>query len=307
MIRRYIESVALVFGLLMCSGRLQAQVLPSLFMNQDPVSLAMGSSGVAADADAFALENNVAAIPFAEQSMAVKAGFGLWQPSYADLKTIGLAGMYKVSEKIGLALDFKYLMLPSYSGVTGGGADIRDSEFTPKEFGLSAGFSYAFIDCLSAGLSLRYAGSSLASDANAKVFGADLGVFFKKNALSAGLSLNNIGTKVKYSQTAYSQPMLVKMGAGYNLEMGSSELFFSAQADVLFAGGVMAGAGCEYSFKDMVFARAGYHYGNAVNAVPSHGSAGVGIKVVGVSLDVAYLYGSKTLANSLCLSLGYSF
>ena len=307
MIRRYIESVALVFGLLMCSGSLQAQVLPSLLMNQDPVSLAMGSTGAAEEADAFAIENNVAAIPFAEQGMSVKAGFGLRQPSYADLKTIGLAGMYKVSDKIGLALDFKYLMMPSYSGVTGGGADIRDSEFTPKEFGLAAGFSYAFVDCLSAGLSLRYAGSSLSSEANAKVFGADLGVFFKKNAVSAGLSLNNIGTKVKYSQTAYSQPMLIKMGAGYNLELGSSELFFSAQADVLFAGGLMVGAGCEYSFKDMVFARAGYHYGNAVNAVPSHGSAGIGIKVAGVSLDVAYLYASKTLANSLCLSLGYSF
>ena len=307
MMKRYLNILAVAAAFLVSGYDLQAQVLPSLLMNQDAASLAMGSSGVSADAGAYALENNVAAIPFAEQNMSVQAGFGMWQPSYANLKTIGLAGMYKISDKIGVALDFKYLMMPSYSGVTGNGSDIRDSEFKPSEMGLAAGFSYAFMDCLSAGLTLRYAGSSLAPEASAKVFATDLGLYFKKNAVSAGLSLNNLGTKVKYSEVAYAQPMLVKLGAGYDLEMGTSELFFAAQADILFAGGVMAGVGCEYAFKDMVFARAGYHYGNSANVIPSHGSAGLGLKVAGITLDLAYLYGSKTLANSMCVSLGYSF
>lgn len=307
MMKRYLNILAVAAAFLISGYGLQAQVLPSLLMNQDAASLAMGSAGVSADAGAYALENNVAAIPFAEQNMSVQAGFGIWQPSYANLKTIGLAGMYKISDKIGVALDFKYLMMPSYSGVTGNGSDIRDSEFKPSEMGLSAGFSYAVMDCLSAGLTLRYAGSKLAPEAKAGVIGTDIGVFFKKNAISAGLSLNNLGSKVKYSDVAYAQPMLVKLGAGYDLDMGDSELFFTAQADVLFAGGVMAGAGCEYAFKDMIFARAGYHYGNAANVVPSHGSAGIGVKIAGVSLDMAYLYGSKVLANSMCISLGYSF
>lgn len=307
MMRRYLNIIAVVAALVVSGVGLQAQVLPSLLLNQDAVSLAMGSAGVASDAGAFALENNVAAVSLAEQKMAVQAGFGMWQPSYANLKTVGVAGMYKVSDKIGLALDFKYLMLPSYSGVTGNGADVRDSEFKPSEMGIAAGFSYAVLDCLSAGLTLRYAGSTLAPEAKAGVLGTDIGVFFKKNAVSAGLSVNNLGTKVKYSETAYAQPMLVKAGAGYDLEMGSSSLLFAAQADVIFAGGVMVGAGCEYAFKDMIFARAGYHYGNAANAVPSHGSAGLGVRIAGVCLDVAYLYGSKALSNTMCISLGYSF
>ena len=307
MMKRYLNILAVAAAFLVSGYDLQAQVLPSLLMNQDAASLAMGSAGVSADAGAYALENNVAAIPFAEQNMSVQAGFGMWQPSYANLKTIGLAGMYKISDKIGVALDFKYLMMPSYSGVTGNGSDIRDSEFKPSEMGLAAGFSYAVMDCLSAGLTLRYSGSKLAPEAKAGVIGTDIGVLFKKNSISAGLSLNNLGTKVKYSEVAYAQPMLVKVGAGYDLEMGVSELSFAAQADVLFAGGVMAGAGCEYAFKDMIFARVGYHYGNAADVVPSHGSAGLGLKVAGITLDLAYLYGSKTLANSMCVSLGYSF
>lgn len=307
MIRKYIMTISVALSFCVSATALKAQVLPSLLLNQDPASLAMGSAGVSSEADAFALETNVASMSFSEKTMSVKAGFGMWQPAYADLKTVGVAGTYRISDKIGVGLDFKYLMMPSYSGVTGNGADIRDSEFKPSEYGIAAGFSYAFMDCLSAGLTLRYAGSSLAPEASAKVFAADLGLYFKKNAVSAGLSLNNLGTKAKYSEVAYAQPMLVKLGAGYDLEMGTSELFFAAQADILFAGGIMAGVGCEYAFKDMVFARAGYHYGNSANVIPSYGSAGLGLNIAGVTLDFAYLYGSKTLANSMCVSLGYSF
>jgi hypothetical protein len=267
----------------------------------------MGSAGVATQAGAYALENNVAAIPFATEKMAVNAGYAMWQPSYANLKTLGLGAMYRVSDKVGFGLDVKYLKMPRYSGITGSGSDIRDSEFSPSEMGVAAGFSYAFISCISAGATLRYSSSSLAPEAHASVIGADLGLYFRRGAVSAGLSLNNIGTKVKYSETAYAQPMLMKIGAGYQLQRGASALFCTAQADVLFAGGVMAGIGCEYAFKDMAFARLGYHYGNHVNAVPSYASAGLGFKMAGADIDVAYLFGSKFLANSLCISLGYSF
>lgn len=307
MIRRYLNNIAVALVLLMSGFTIQAQVLPSLLLNQDPSSLAMGSAGVATQAGAYALENNVAAIPFATEKMAVNAGYAMWQPSYANLKTLGLGAMYRVSDKVGFGLDVKYLMMPKYSGVTGSGSDIRDSEFAPSEMGLAAGFSYAFLSYMSAGATLRYSNSSLAPDASAAVFGADLGLYLKKGSVSAGLSLNNIGTKVKYSEASFAQPMLMKVGAGYELESGSSKLLCTAQADVLFAGGFMAGVGCEYAFKEMAFARLGYHYGNHMNAVPSYGSAGLGFKMAGADIDVAYLFGSKFLANSLCISLGYSF
>lgn len=308
MIRRCFNVIVALIALSF-SMETGAQVLPSLLMGQDAASVSMGSTGVASKAGAFAIENNVAAVVFAEQTMAAQAGLGVWQPSYANLKTIGLGGMYKVSPKIGIALDFKYLMMPSYSGVTGNGTDIRDSEFGPSELNLAAGLSYKIIDCLSAGLALRYAGSTLAPEVSANVFAADFGVFFQKNSVSAGLSLNNIGTDVKYSEAAYPQPMLVKAGAGYNLKMGTSELFLTAQADFPFAGGFMAGAGCEYSFKEMVFARVGYHYGDAVNVIPSYASFGLGLKFFGVTLDAAYLVADSTspMRNTMMFGIGYRF
>lgn len=283
-----------------------AQTMPSLMLNQDPAAVATGMSSVASDADAFALQNNVAAISLSENTLDAQVGFGLWQPSYADMVTFGGAAVYRLG-KLGLGLDFKKLNMPSYNSVSGTGNEIRDGKFTPGEMNLSMGASYAFIDCLSAGLTLRFANSKLAKEAKASVFGADVAVYFKKHGISAGLSVNNIGSKVKYSNTSYSQPMLAKLGAGYDLSLGSSALAFAAEADVIFAGGVMAGLGCEYSFKEMIYARAGYHYGNFASVIPSYASAGLGFKIFGAQLNFAYLFGSAVLSNSMNVSLGYSF
>lgn len=283
-----------------------AQTLPSVVLDQDPASLAMGMSGTASDAGAYALQNNVAAISLSDNTLDAQVGMGIWQPAYADSKIIGGGATYRLG-KLGFGLDFRTLRMPEYSGVSDNGSEIRDSEFTPGETSFSLGASYAFMDCLSAGVTLRYAGSNLAQDVSATVFGADMAVYFKKNGISAGLSLNNIGTKVKYSEESYPQPMMAKVGAGYALGFGESNLAFTAEADVIFAGGIMAGAGCEYSFKDMAFIRAGYHYGDSVNAVPSYASAGIGFKFFGAQINFAYLFGSEVLANSMFVSLGYSF
>lgn len=301
---KHIAAFLVAFGF--SSLIVSAQTLPSLVLSQDPAAVSKGMAGVASDASAFALQNNVAAISLSDNSLDAQVGFGLWQPSYANLMTFGGAAVYRMG-KLGVGLDFKKLKMPSYRSVSGSGADLRDGEFTPGEMNLSAGASYAFIDCLSAGLTLRFANSKLAEEAEAAVFGADVAVYFKKHGISAGLSVNNIGSKVKYSDTSYSQPMMAKLGAGYDLGLGSSSLAFAAEADVIFAGGVMAGLGCEYSFKEMVFARAGYHYGNSVNAVPSYASAGLGLKIFGAQLNFAYLFGSAVLSNSMNVSVGYSF
>ena len=285
---------------------LNGQTLPSLMLDQDPVSLASGMSGVASGAGAFAIRNNVAAVSMSEKTLDAQVGFGIWQPAYANQTTIGAGAIYHMG-KLGFAVEMIKLNLPVYSGVSGNGSDIRDSEFSPGEMNFAAGASYAFLDCLSAGVTLRYTGSTLAEDASAAVFGADVAFYLKKDALSAGLSVNNIGTKVQYSETAYPQPMMLKAGAGYDLDLGTSSVAFTAEADVIFAGGIMAGAGCEYSFKDMVYARAGYHYGNSVNSVPSFASAGLGLSLFGAQLNVAYLFGSPVLAYTMCVSVGYRF
>ena len=70
---------------------------------------------------------------------------------------------------------------------------------------------------------------------------------------------------------------------------------------------MMAGVGLEYGIADIVFLRGGFHYGDAVKAIPTHASLGLGLKYAGVHLDVAFLTASKAVGNSLMASLGFAF
>ena len=97
------------------------------------------------------------------------------------------------------------------------------------------------------------------------------------------------------------------MGLGYDLAFGTSALRFAADADVFFTGGVGAALGAQYGWNDMVFARAGFHLGTGKAPLPTYASVGLGVKFVGVHLDVSYLLASKVLGNTLCVGIGYAF
>ena len=58
----------------------------------------------------------------------------------------------------------------------------------------------------------------------------------------------------------------------------------------------------------MVAVRAGYRYGGK-SVIPSFTSVGIGLKFVGITLDVAYLMADKTspMRNTLEFGLGYRF
>ena len=65
--------------------------------------------------------------------------------------------------------------------------------------------------------------------------------------------------------------------------------------------------GAQYGWNDMVFARAGFHLGTGKAPLPTYASVGLGVKFVGVHLDVSYLLASKVLGNTLCVGIGYAF
>ena len=64
--------------------------------------------------------------------------------------------------------------------------------------------------------------------------------------------------------------------------------------------------GTSYNFKDMFSLRAGYRYGGE-SVIPSYASVGLGAGISGVMFNVAYLFASETLSNTLCVGCSYSF
>ena len=280
---------------------LSAQSVAFLNINPDPATAGVAGTGIARTADAYALENNIAAAALNGPKMAAAAGFGMWQPKAANSKLISAAGYYRISDRLALGVQFKDMAYPAYSIVSGDGR-VKDS-FAPMELTAGLGVAYRLADGFSAGVSLRFISSSLTQEAKASAFGADIALKYEKDAFQAGLSVCNLGTPVNYGGENYAQPGIARLGAAYSI----AGLTASVEADYLFAGGLMAGIGLEYTIADIVSLRGGFHYGDAAKAIPTYASLGLGVKFAGVHLDAAFLLASKTLGNTLMLGLGYSF
>jgi len=304
---RYKGTALSVLVFILAAGvPLNAQTPPSLLVSSDAAAAGTALAAVGRSAGAYSLESNVASMALMEGKMAAGASFVLWQPSYASNKVLGLGAAYRIGERLALGLQAKSFGQQPYDVVTESGS-VKGS-FTPRDLSVGLGVAYAFADFLSAGVAARMVNSSLAESASATIFGFDAALFFKKEALSAGLALCNLGGKVSYGDASYSQPTLLKAGAAYRF--GSPEghsVTASLESDYLFAGAFSAGLGAEYSLRELLFLRAGYHYGSKDKGLPSFASAGLGVKFAGVELNAAYLLASETLGGTLLLGLGYSF
>lgn len=281
-----------------------AQTLPSLLVNSDPA--AMGAAGISAlGSEAYPLQGYAASSALMKGTASVGVSYGSWQPSAAADKLLGASAAVLLKEKFSVALEFKNFTQPTYevTGPTGVVSQITPT-FTPKESSFALGLGYRIMPGLSAALTVRSTSSVLAKDAKASAIGVDLSAVYSKDKLAAGLAVCNLGGKVNYGGGDYSQPSLFKAGVSYAVIDG---LKAAAEASYLFEGAFGASLGAEYSYADMVFARAGYHLGSKDLGIPSYASLGLGAKYAGIGLNLAYLLASETIGGSFLAGLSYSF
>ena len=277
-----------------------AQSVGFINVTSDAEGLALAGATVARDANAFVADNNVAAAALSDKTFSIAASYGMWAPNTTNTGNIGLGGFFH-KDKIAVTLIGKYNLSQPYQTFNQVARQLED--FTPVEFEVGAGFAYSVIDHLSAGINLKYISSSIAEKVAGSAFAADLGVMYNTESIKAGLSVNNIGTKLKYDSSEYDLPMSIKAGAAYSVK----GFTVSAEGDMMINAGFMASLGAEYWIKDIVAVRAGYHYGNAEKTMPSFVSTGLGLKFKGLNLNAAYLLACEPLANTLMVTLGYAF
>ena len=172
-----------LLAILTASLSLQAQGVAFLNINPDPASAALAGTGVARTADAYALENNIAAAALGGPTMDVSVGYGRWQPKAAAVNVISAAGYYRVTDKLAIGLQFKDFAYPEYSIISADGRS--KGAFSPMEMAVGLGAAYQIADGFSAGLSLRYVSSALAEEAKASAFGADIALKYEKDGFQA--------------------------------------------------------------------------------------------------------------------------
>lgn len=295
------NTLACLLAAFMAVCAASAQNVPALVIGADPASLATGQTAVAVSADAFALENNAAAMSLSGSTFRIGGSYGIWAPDIADNTIVGLGAWWKMDGSLALGLYGKGLIDKSYEIINADG--LVSGFFRPKDIVAGLGLSYKLAEGFSAGLTGKFLYSSIAKGSDGKAVAADVSLAYAADSFSAGLGIFNVGSKISYGSGSYALPSVVRGGAAFS-RFG---LRVSGEFGYYLAGGMSAGAGLEYGFRDIAFVRAGYHYGNGAMTIPSFASIGIGAKYFGIGLDATYLFGSDALAGTLLFGLSYSF
>ena len=265
-----------------------AQAVPALLIPSDTRSMALGGVTMLPDAD----------------HLDVRAFYGMWAPKTADNMVVGGNAFIRFGEKLGVSVEGRAFRDKPYELITSQALPAGKT-FSPMDMIIGAGATYDVTETFTVGAKARMVSSAIAPDAKGTALCFDMSVSYSKDFYSATVALRNLGGKINYGgSSSYSLPALAALHGSVKPVKG---LTAGAEIDYLFSGGLMAGLGLEYGIADIVFFRGGLHYCDSSKGIPTYASLGLGVQFAGVHLDAAFLTASKTLRNSLMVSLGYAF
>ncbi|HET8859887.1 type IX secretion system outer membrane channel protein PorV [Marivirga sp.] len=211
--------------------------MPFLVISPDSRSAGMGDVGVALSADANAMQWNAARLAFVENEIGAAVSYSPWLSNLGvtDMSISYLSGYYRLDKEQVIGLALKYFDLGNIFFTDNGNTG---TDFSPKEFSISAAYSRKLSDNFSASLTGMFARSNLFGNFNnnsnssptpATAVGVDLGLFYTKDVLfngqdsefSSGLQISNIANKISYSGDDNEQflPINLKIGSAFTTNL----------------------------------------------------------------------------------------
>ena len=210
--------------------------VPFLRIDPDARSGAMGDVGIALDPDPNAQYWDVAKLPFADKNYGLSMTYTPWLKDLVpDIFLAYLAGYAKFgenSDKV-ISASMRYFSLGDIAYTDALGNSIGTG--MPREYSFDAGYSQKLSQFLSAGLTMRYIHSAIASGVSyvgqgddyrpGNAFAADLGFYYSKKheitddksrTFNFGAVASNIGSKISYNSTRKDFiPMNLGVGIAY--------------------------------------------------------------------------------------------
>ncbi len=275
-------------------------------ISHDPVSAGVAFAGKAsASSSAWAAFYNPAAMSLKNNRLDVQASWQNWAPDGVKSTNVAAGASFRFG-KLGIAAGFARNGGEKYDVISTSGK-VTDS-FTPSDLQLGAGLSFAFAKWLSIGVNFNYLNTKLTSDDSFGGFGADIMANAVFDNFKVAVGVEDLGSSVKSaSDETFSMPSSLVVAGDWSKRFGASGLGAMLDLNYYFSGSFTAAVGAQYDYKDMLFVRAGYHYGAKDAFLPSFATVGAGVKFFGISLNAAYLLGNDILKNTLTVGLGYSF
>ncbi|MEZ4771784.1 MAG: type IX secretion system outer membrane channel protein PorV [Bacteroidia bacterium] len=208
--------------------------VPFLMVAPDSRSAGIGEAGVAITDDANAMHWNPSALAFLDHRMGFSMSYSPWLRALGipDINLMYLSGYYNTGNSGVIGASLRYFSLGEIDFTDGLGQPIGSDK--PNEFALDVGYSLKVTPVLSAGISMRYIYSRLASNGNlggdarpVNTAAGDVSFLYKKDfkirgntdipvQFSSGLNISNIGPKVSYTANTSDRDFIpVNMRIGY--------------------------------------------------------------------------------------------
>lgn len=245
------------------------------------------------------------------KSLDVSAGYMSYSPAYLPTGYMSINADYCLNETLTFSLDGIYGMGSEYDVYNSGG--FKSGVYKPSEMLIGLGAGYRFLDYLSADVKLKYMTDKPASETSYGAFAADIavtGMFeFSENArIAAECGAYSIGSKVSSaSGHKFSFPSSIGLSGAYMHDLNEkNSLNFLLKGNYYLHKAFSAAVAAEAKIADIASVSLGYCLG-AKYVLPSFVSVGAGVHFTGIRINAAYMYGNKSVSNSIALSLGYSF
>lgn len=284
------------------------EVMPFVRIDRNPVSAGMGFAGVAADREiAYSSFRNSSVIPLSTERMSFGVSGESWALYGEKSSNINFGGAARVGKRFGLSIGATYQTGEDYSLTSDNG--VTKGTFKPNEIVINGGVGFLITDNLSAGANVRFASQKLSEENSYSAIAADIFMTYRLNDLNITAGVSNMGSSVKSEDGAsFNLPTSATVGAAWSKSFSAVHgVRLAADVDYFFSRNVTAAAGVEYSFKNMFFARTGYHFGTKDAVLPSFATVGLGVRIFGISLNVAYLTANDIIDNTITFGLGYHF
>ena len=316
-----------LLGILFATGSLKGQSAAFLEVAPDARAAALGEAGTALSPDAWSVYWNVAKAVAAKSKAELAYSFSPWMKdlrSNSRLHRIG--GYWQLTDKDAVVAGFRHFTngvfeLTDDNGVTTG-------EVNPYEYALEVGYARSLYKGLSAGATVRYIRSDMGSLANldpANAVAFDLGLYYRmeisllaqeKSELAFGLTMSDLGSRIKYFESEYALPTRLAAGAALTLPLASHHTLQSSvnvayrvtPSDSRVCSG---GLGLEYGLYGIGIFRAGYHWNDIEKSMGGdYVSLGLGVKYWHLFADAAWRLATESydpLDKTFTFSVGINF
>lgn len=182
----------------------------------------------------------------------------------------------------GIGLSFSYLSYGSINSYSESGASTGN--INAYDMALNLSYGHRLTENLSMGLGVKTISEKL-DNIRASGYAGDFGLQYRTYKYTAGISVMNVGPKMKYESASSYLPTTVNAGVAYRPL--STDLTFMLGAAVPMHSEMAIKAGIEYSYNGVFMLRGGYD-ASMDNYGSDEFSFGAGIAISNHNLDYSY-------------------